>query len=1121
MVAARVLAVVLIGLRAVAPAAAADCDPVRSVVRAKASAMVVGYPGPGQDHFVLEAHVALANNVRTDLQGPTPPIDESDRPHYCDVLDGWARKLFVATDGRYRLGRAHFWEIDADENRGEWKIFESPFPVHWQLGHAFADAFWPKVYVDRGSPIIFSDFPVMCTGSRFVNADGTFTSPNSRCDADRFDIAGTFTCETQPGAAFCFDGDAPLAGSPPYLASILHHEGGHFLFGLPDETDKTFGKIGCLGELEQHGNDACGGIGRIGEWSYGDEPLDPLGSATSVMGVGFRDHFCDPTTHTHAVLHDFTDAGGGEAISRNEDHDGSLNASMWEILRETAPGLDNDVHTDGVYDAVDANDLPAVDCVFHGATLRNDPLLVLDRSFSMNVALPADPDYTALDAAKEAAANLYNLVPDGIFAGVTAYNAGFSVAVPYAPVDFGAPGQGKISVEEHLPFGPNGNTDIIQAIDESRQIVVEAQQASPGQLSGSMILLSDGVPNEPADLTPAEQRTQILLAAIRACTSGDPPIAIHTIAFGDADPELLHEIAGACDGLMRVNGGNRSAEETPLDYKESLARMGYAARGRSEVLHERQLVTAATQSFALFVPEATADLELTWLGKPHAFVPGSAPGAPPLATCGFDELDFDIVTPGGAVVPAAGASPVGPLELGYGARTARQAAPEAGWWTARVHAPPNCVATMPEVVWLGTVRNGWYAATLDLGDPVAPRNVPVTVEARMYYAGARLTGVFVLLQARRAGQGELLLASDDGVPPDVRAADGVYTATIPPLGGGVPPGGVTVRALWVSVAGVSAAVGDSRDVLAEGVLPGADGLPVPGTALLLGEETLVRRACCRLPADSTVGCSSTCRAGANLDQPPPVLVRGTVQRDVRVQLCGLRLLPGRVQAGMGAGVAIENLRTSWDPATDCGTLAFEARVRADAEPGTRLLRIESGGALLRAEGGAIVCAADGRPALDVRDVAVQACVRRARVALPPPLARAACGEHRDVALSAVLRTLGGRPLRRPRRVDPDDPVLTLPAGTSEVVWQAADRRTGAVAEAVQRVTVSAAESAACCDLDGDGSIDSRDVDRLAAAIGTSVAPGAPGDVDADGTITSRDVRTCRGRCTRRRCAPPP
>lgn len=1036
---------------------AGDCDVIDSV-RLKARSIITSYPGPGQDWYGLEVQAALANNVRPDLQGPTAPIDASDRPHYCGAFNWWAKKLYVATEGRYRIQRVHFWEIDADEDRGDWTTSESPFHVYWQLGHAFDNAFWPKA----GAIVTMSDFPIMCTGDRFVNADGSFAPANYTCDADQVGVPGDFDCAIFTGGGFCVDGGELVEPSTLYHGSILHHEGGHFLFGLPDEKDQTNGKLGCLSELERSASATCGGDGFVGEWSYGTEPLDILGGVTSVMSAGFRDQFCDPTTHMHQIHHDFSGDGGGAAVVRNENEEFELNPSMWEILREVVPGLDNDVHADGVFGTFGYDGLPDIDCVFHEDVLRNDPLIVLDRSFSMNLSNPIDPGYTALDAAKEAAANLYNLVPAGIYAGVTAYNTGFSVPVPYAPVDFGAPQQGKITVEEQLPFGPNNNTNIVQAITESAELVLAAQAESPGQLSGALILLSDGLPTDPPGLTAAEHREQILLAALEACAAGDPPIAIHTLAFGDADTELLHDIAGACDGMIKVNGGNRATAESPLDYKESLARMGYAARGRAEVLHQRQTLSSATQELPFFVPARSADLEFTWLGKPHDFLPGSGASSPPLSACDFDELTFELETPSGVVLPAAAVSPVGDLELGYGARTARQREPEAGLWTARVHAPRNCVATTPELVWLGNVRNGWYATSLRLSDEVAPRNTPVTVEAQMFYANVPLTQIYVLLQVLDKGQSQFLVPVDDGTGPDARAGDGIYTAEIPPLAGGQPAGGLTVNALYASTAGVSVPVAPPLDPFLDGVDVHATGTPaLPGTALLLDEETLVRRACCVLPADSTVGCAETCRAGANLDQAAPRLGRGASHREVEVEVCGLPLLPHRVQAGAGSGVALRNLRSSYDPQSDCGVLTFDADVRPDAAIGPRRINVESNGRRLHGEGGLVVCDRNRSLTVAAEDVAVETCQRRASVLLPLPAVSSACGGREGAALTAELVRVGGEILSRPLPIAVGDPTVSLPPGTSEVVWRATDPYTRATARATQLVTVVARGSRLC------------------------------------------------------------
>ena len=588
-----------------------------------------------------------------------------------------------------------------------WKTYENPFHVRWLLGHAFEKTFWPSVDFHKDAPIIMSDFPIMCNGNRFVNADGTFAPATYGCDVGIFGVNGSFDCQMFTGGGFCVDGGDLVAPSALYHGSILHHEGGHFLLGLPDEIDRTSGKLGCFSEFERSASASCGGDAVVGEWGYGDAIVDGIGGVTSVMSSGYRDHFCDPTTHLHEIHHDFTNLGGGVAVTSNENLDtqmnSELNSSMWEIIRAFAPGFDNDVHTDGVFGTVEYGDLPDIDCVFHEDVLRNDPLIVLDRSFSMNFSSPPDLDYTALDGAKEAAANLYNLVPDGISAGVTAYNTGFSVPVP---------------------------------------------------------------------------------------SSG--------------------------------NG--------------ALPRRGDA----------------------------------------------------------------------------------GPI-------------------------------------------------------------------------------------------------------------------------------------------------------------------------------------------------------GANLDLPVPKLRRGASHRGVEVQLCGLPLLPRRVQAGAGPGVVIQNLRSTYDPQTRCGILTFDAAVGADAPVGPRRLNVESNGRILRADAGLIVCDSTDSLAIETADVTVRTCAPLTDVSLPVPEVLSGCGQRDEIVLTAMLRRAGGRALPRPRPIDPDHPVVRVPAGVSEVIWRATDLRTGDVAEATQMVTVIARDRHECCDRDADADVDRHDLAMLIRAAGTDVEQGSTGDVTGDGELSILDALVCAPHCTSRLC----
>lgn len=64
----------------------------------------------------------------------------------------------------------------------------------------------------------------------------------------------------------------------------------------------------------------------------------------------------------------------------------------------------------------------------------------------------------------------------------------------------------------------------------------------------------------------------------------------------------------------------------------------------------------------------------------------------------------------------------------------------------------------------------------------------------------------------------------------------------------------------------------------------------------------------------------------------------------------------------------------------------------------------------------------------------------------------------------------------------------------------------------------AADEALKCDVDGDGDVDSVDVNLVRGALGVLVEPGDPRDADSDGRVTTTDVRQCTLLCTRASCA---
>ena len=1034
-------------------AAEESCDPRQSPQKRKARSAIATYPGPDQDYFGLNLQVALVDNHVSQLQGSTPPITQADRNRYCESVDEWARSLYVATEGLYRIERVDFWGFDADGPTGVPPVWAGPFQMHWYRGWAPTYQMWPSVAQHVDGAIKMSDFPIPCTGARFANSRNELIFTTYRCDADVVGVAGNHSCELTDFVDYrdvqmCVDdADNIVEGNARFWSNILNHEGGHFFFSMPDEGDQG---VACFGELPRREGDACGELSAwIGDWTY-TAPLDPVASNTSAMAVGmFRTDFCDDATHLHFVKMDDTDVAGGVYLQRNiedpldEGPPYQYNASMWSILREHQPGFDNGpVHVDGVYGTLNRDDLPAVQCFFHDDAILNDPLIVLDRSSSMDFSLPGDVSYTALEAAKQAAVHLYNLVPDGTYSGVMAYSGQSTTLVPYEPVDSSA---GPIELSD-VAVAPTGRTNIAQAIRAAKDRIVQVQ-GQQDDLTGTILLLSDGRPTAPLASTTAQRVTDTLLAAAEACSEGSPPIRIIAVAYGNSNDNFLQALTSVCDGEMRVAGGNRAAAERPLDYKESLTRAGYAARYRLEALHERGPVTAPSTVYDFLVPAGTDELEMTWLGKPEVNEIGGA------LACGFDDFTFELVDPTGALLDAAALSPVGPEELVYGARTARLADPLAGTWTARLQAPIDCELLQPEVIWIASIQHGSYASEVDVIQSIVPRDRTVTIEASMLYEETPLIDVAIELEVWNAGVRQLVVPVDDGTGADRIAQDGIYTASYGPLLPGQPSGALTVRGEFHSFAGISTNPAQPLDPIVPDQEFGLtlSGVVAPGDALLLDETSFVMRDCC---AGGDPDCTApACIAAtvASVDLP-----RGATTVGATVDLGGLPLVPGRVQVGAGHRFYLSNIGATYDTDTEIGRLTFDAQIDADAPLGPTDLHIGSAGERLRAPGALRICTPDGRPEVAVTDTSVVACgMGTVSVQLTTPEAMRTCGETDGLAFAASVVALDGVPLNPPLQVPPDL-LVDLPDGASEIEWAVTDLVNGLSRLVLQTVDVTIA-----------------------------------------------------------------
>jgi von Willebrand factor type A domain-containing protein len=951
---------------------------------------------------------------------PSGPINALDQARYCAIANEWSRLTYIGSQGTHRIGRVTFyWDQEMNWQEGE------DAEVRWQRWSVPADGgpgrpyAWNVTSAGSNSATIYAyDNPIGCPLLPALDDGGQLTE--SRPCVDWPDVAADLQCSEMNinglSGSYCVD---PIVGHPilrpPHSAGwVFAHENAHFFYGADDEYSASNGLAVCLGEYA--------------ETPYGE---------TSIMSTHGRDAWCDGSTHLTELTLEKPGFDPVGLCNRVEGSTWSAASTNWAELQG--------VHDDGTYPVADTTDLPPVECVFE-LTPTNDYVLLLDRSFSMASFVNSGTGLDAFDNARQAAVGLYDQVPaDAESAAIYTYNTNVQKPIPYAPRDAVIEALGP----ELGGINPGGNTDICKAI---RQAADDLNTANPGAGIGNAVLLSDGLPTVASCDTDAE----VLEAAEYAC-SRPVPVRVYTLAFGDADEELLQQVAQTCAASsFSTSAATAGFEEAPEELKFELARLGYEARGYQPVLQRRQPLAAA-QEESIVVPSGTAELNVAWVGDGYDRL-FTHTGQP--TTCDFGPLGFQLVSPKGVVsAPAPAATPLGTAERNAQFVHVSVRNPAAGTWKMRLdatgypcHTPAGDLGDpftgyRPRIHWQAGIRHHTLRALAEASPAVAPRDKPIRVTASLRFPEPwRAAPLAVEGRVHHDGLVTPLLLSDDGAQGDAAAGDGVYTGLFNPEGEPRPAGfyevTVQMRTIPRTTRGV---VGETERL--EAVPNGPESAaPAPGAADVTARTTFVLEGCCR--PGQTAGCSP-CRTG---DCATPLF--GTLRRGGRYP--GLTLSTAGFSAssaadlGLGAGVRVSNVRV---PSGDTGqTVAFDAAVDASAPLGPRVATLQdrhrrcaSGPEDIR------VCEADGRPVIRVQEVRYTASGSGPfRVELSAPSVGDGCG-GRDVTVRAWLIRINGASLSSPIAIDAARPVVTVPVGTHLVRWVV--QGPAGQAEAVQTIRV--------------------------------------------------------------------
>lgn len=726
----------------------------------------------------------------------------------------------------------------------------------------------------------------------------------------------------------------------------------------------------------------------------------------------------------------------------------------------------------------------APNCVWLVDPLNADDhtVLLVDRSGSMGYE-----DFLgikAIDTAAEGAIYFHNKTVLGNHVGISAFSRMVS-----REIDLDV----RSTELSELPITLGSATNIGGAINDA---VDQFNSLDPALVlpNKNIVLFSDGRHNDdcvgehPNDCEP-------ITAAAEACDLHE--ITVNALAYGNAKNSNLEDIVNnsGCGGFVWMTGTDSpdDLEQNPHQLKTALVRARYKLLGRQEVLEHRSFLdpglSEEVQTFT--VPEGTTVLEFAWTGN-HARIQTS----PVLV---FDTVSFTLEGPSpGEVFSPSGTTP----EVSALYRTIRIDNPTAGTWTARIDTStvvPAAERADAEVGWLANIEHPELRAEAYVAQPKRRTGQPVTINATLGMGAFFATPIAAVAHVTHEGNSWTVDMFDDGQHDDEDPNDGIYggifaSASVP----GATTGGYRVKVTLTSTQGVSVGVPSepSHDV------DDPEEVPSPPTATLEA-ETMFRL------SDLYVATPDGGTDTGTVEPQFTDLTAGTLYEGLVVRVTGLPVREDNVRISLGTGVIVDDIVSATcvscpdmdvERVTD---VVFNATVVQDAKPGDRAVVVQVG--FESSESTTTVellpnCSPDlTPPIIDVAGVTADGCFPQdVEISLSPPtLVTDACTDDSTIVVDAWLSKVNGIDLDPVVPIDPDDPVIVLPEGTSEVVWHAIDTN-GNPGFAIQTVTVNPDLSADCCPAGIETLVGDDNPNNLSGGSGDQCLDGRGGDDDLSG-----------------------
>ncbi|MCP4677072.1 MAG: VWA domain-containing protein [Deltaproteobacteria bacterium] len=869
-------------------------------------------------------------------------LTAADKNYYCSVMIETSKIIWEATNGSHWIHTAHFYH-DSTEAPGV-------TDVKWKRGlHGIASG---------GSAVNLMDVKETCSKEWFVDS-------NNNLEAGLYCRNPDLTCE--PGPCYCEEpschdterireSQCLDSGGQWHLRSSLimgwtaAHEIGHYMYDLHDEY--LLDSCGTDEERMRQHYHVC-----VSDDGY-----------TSLMGKYGRTRLCDHLTHLDS--RPYLDEDGNILVDGNGD-----------------PYIaDNPHHPDGLWnDIVDVNDkfqthkleynsddgystlppYPSVpfNCIWHSDTNpgpSHEALVLLDKSGSMQYRDPlmSNDGPEAIESAAAAAVSYFNQGYSDRLTGIISFDTETHTVEAYEP---------KTNNLSPLGLDAGGSTDICKAIRDGADIVRQAYlDYDIDEAVGQQILLSDGRPTIP-DLCDSVE--DVIDAALYACQPGpgEVPVITSTVAFGEADHELLRKVAEACQGhAMSLpvvettnNVGDTILITRPLQIQKGLARQGKNVRNYLEVLADDRAVQSINE-YDIDVPVGTTQLTVEWMGDGFDYAPIVVLSYPPDPAdddtdCRFETLHFELESPTGQII-AIGDDPIAG-EADYLTKTIKVELPDAGPWIARIVPDPEfrCLADStdehlwgdydPRVATVASIRNRTLSPTIDLDTHVTGRNAPVQIKASMELgASIRVANISATAVVSRLDFQSLVTLYDDGAHGDDDADDGIYGGVFNEAGDTLAAGGYRIEVTLQSdeSTAIPAEDYDFIDQLGVPIVP-----PMP-TATLREESSFVLRDCVITPGGDAPNECSLDRAIPRIENDDDpckfTLEPGRTYYDLRVDTVGLPIGADDIYVNLGLDIDVMNVRVNYDATTKESTVLFDATVGSTALSGPREVRVTYGSA---------------------------------------------------------------------------------------------------------------------------------------------------------------------------------